>query len=376
MNSPEYQRGQIVGKEASQLRAESFRDRYLASHPERVNEASLTEFFQDMTSGRFWAVMSRIDGDSDFEYRGSDPLSWRDPDELERERREKKNWAIENFTLNQLQNIFDIYLDQALNAPKGTPTSSPGSYRGHSIVYEQIVDKPDSMFSDQITPQLKMKLNNGRFWEELPQTTFSINKGHSIAVVGDVLENNYEDLDVSFTPEGFNILDRSKYNIEDNTDLTHLSDTAVDNYLDFVRRIDENKESIKVTNEQISYLVASYVDVVLSKHHIDNESLRFSETINNEGEVAKPEKGYRERLEDPLVQEYIETEAVESILINRLNSIIGMPAHYAGEIFSVLPNASEVWEKILIKHVYHSAAFDSERKELEEIIKNRKDSRN
>lgn len=376
MRSPEHLQSQNAAKEGSLSKAESFRDTYPENHPSRVNDLSLEPFFKDLTSGRFWTVMSTIDGDPDYVYRGTNPSSWIDPDELERVRREKRNWAIETFTPNELQQIFDIYLDQAFSAPKGTPVNAPGSYRGHSIVYEQIVNKPESMFADQITPELRKRLNNGRFWEELPKTAFSINGGQSTAVVREVLENNYEDLDISFTPEGFNILNRSQGNIEEDTDLSYLSDTAVNNYLDFVRRINENKESIGVTNEQVSYLVASYVEVVLSEHYIDSQSLRFAEAINDEGEVVKPDKNYRERLEDPLVQEYIETEAVERILINRLPYIIGMPTHYAGEIFSVLPNAPKVWDKIMIKYEYYSPLFESERKELEEIIKDKKDSKN
>lgn len=375
MRSPEQCTLSLSEKIPSIQRAEGFRDSYLARNPNKAEDPSLAYFFEDLTKGRFWAVMSRVDGDPDYVYRGSDPLSWRDPDELERERRDKKNWAINNFTLSELQRIFDIYLEQALNAPEGTPENAPGSFRGQSIVYEQIINKPNSMFLDQITPELKKRLNNGRFWEELPQAIISMNGGASVAVVSDVLENNYEALDVSFAAEGFKIINRGQNELGESTDLTHLSERGLDNYLDFIRRIDASKDDIGVTRKQVSSLIAPYVEVVLSTHKIDNESLRFGEVSIDDG-LIKPEKDYKERLEDPLVQDYIETEAVEKILTERLGGIIENNSFEASAIFSRLPNAQEIWENIISSHVDYSPAFQSVKNELQEIIANRRTNRN
>lgn len=102
-----------------------------------------------------------------------------------------------------IQDAFTLAVNAALLL--GETPGAPGYSNGHQILFREVASDPKSLFYDAITPELQIRLNNGRFYELLPYINGSI-MGDFIGPLEDVLVNHYKDLSVDFAQEkGFDI---------------------------------------------------------------------------------------------------------------------------------------------------------------------------
>ncbi len=331
-------------KDSAFPQANQFMDSYYEQHPEAKDDLSVAWLFRDIKDGRFWGIMDRIDGQVSYEgiptFANGLPKS-----EWDQEREKSRTWAKENFTEEQLQDLFGIYMEMVFSAPEGT-VFAPGSQRPFSIAHSQIVEKPGSMFADRISPQLRRRLNNGRFWEELADMRVGINGGHSFRVVDNVLTKNYKDLDPTGTADGLKVLERvngegRKFDF----DLRYLSDEALDRYADFVGRINTDRQALGVSKQDIAKLVRPYFDEVIGPDFTDEESLRFDEHYDyDKNRNVKPKKDYKARLQDPIIQEYLPM-FLDKELVSHLEYLASIGQIEAvTEVLKAIPSPNRITE--------------------------------
>jgi hypothetical protein len=156
--------------------------------PPRQIDLKLGLLFQDLSNGAFWHAIGRVDG-----YKEEKP----------EEQQARRDWARSVFTSDELDNLFKLCVQTALASFK---SNWPGSRRGYSILNEDIIEKPGSMFREKFNDKQVRTLNNGRFWESLP----TVHEGSTYYWdVEDVLANHSDDLSLEFVPEGLKILTRN-----------------------------------------------------------------------------------------------------------------------------------------------------------------------
>ena len=246
-----------VLKDAQEFVAARLRDRVGVNRSLEPKEASLLE---DMLTARFWGTLGKVDG---FTYNGHDLIIF-NPSETEREYKEQaiktREWAQQAFGPYQLNKILNIAVNQALTRP--FDNARPGTYRAHAILYRELVEKESSLFAEAVTPDFKKRLNNGRFWEELPDVCPGLNGGMGIRVVYDVLMNHFEDLEAGFAPEGLALMSLEIENKKSLGDLSlHLlGEEAMSKYVSFVRKIDESNA---IRSVDVELLLQPYLSTVL-----------------------------------------------------------------------------------------------------------------
>ncbi len=235
-------------------------------------DPQLVGLLRDLADGCFWRVLTAIDG-----YSGaSDP----EPESLER-REEHREWARANFTGYELNKLLNLCADTALFVPFGEG-DKPGCIMGHETLHRELVRKKDSMFYGVVDSKLERRLDNGRFWEFVPEL-FGHRDG-DYNVVEDVLMNHSESLDVDFAlGEGREIFCRNSYH-DLGWSLDSLTDGAIDRYFEFIKRISPRNRD----RAFLGRLVRAYTEVVGSNHNFGG--LRFEDS--------------EKRLKDPLVKRY------------------------------------------------------------------------
>lgn len=221
--------------------ARSFPWRYLAANSSRKIDQELGHFFEDLQSGRYWGVLTQIDGTN----------NWHEPQTL-KQRETARNWAKERFTERELNQIRDICVETALVVP--FETNWPGTNIGHTLLYRELVEKEDSMFADIVTEDFRKRLNNGRFWEQVPAMSLGVNHNLGSSVVNDVLTHHFDDLELGFTSQGYTIFERNggetrKFEVSSLTKAGRLK------YRSFMGRISAQKEQFGLTTEQLSHLI-------------------------------------------------------------------------------------------------------------------------
>jgi len=283
---------------------------YYSSHPESVGDRKVGLLFQDLYQGGYWRILNAVDGYSRISscipfFERKSPLEYR------QERQRARIWGRRTFGDEGLGKLLNLAVNEAFLAPYGTE-GWPGLTRPHSILYEDLVEKDDSIFSGVIGPELKRRLNNGRFWEELPDMWPWLNAGSSFRIAGDVLEATPA-LDVNFAPRGFEIFHSRRVMGKKDPKtpafkLGLLSNKTIDFYLSFVKRIQVSKEELGISENDIAYLVAPYVVELMNV--TEQDIPRF----NSPG---SPD--FRERLRDPMISHYLNTsEHVRSVLMHKL----------------------------------------------------------
>jgi len=289
--------------------ARKFGEEYRKTHLDKITDVNLGHMLKELEDGCFWGVLTRIDGSSDPVT--SNPFSVSNPfvDQPDSEKERSREWAMINFTPKELQMILDIITRTALISPRAT--ASPGTNKGHSILYQHLIEKPNSIFSGVADESIRKRLNNGRLWEELPDMQKGLNSGLSYRYVQDALTKYFGDLDANFAPIGFKIFYRN-HGKNGIFDLEYISDRAVDNYLLFMSEIDKKKDELGLTTDDIQYLMASYVEAVLS----------FVDRDDGNGPVkrfgGRSSRSYRDRMKDPIVMDYvIKSKRVRDASISR-----------------------------------------------------------
>lgn len=272
-----------------------FQSSYLTNNPHKKDDERIKLLFKDLNDGRFWGTLSYMDGASNPQY--SPFLERSTPHEQRKKRENVRLWARQNFSDANLEQILNVAVNTAFLAPFGT-YGWPGLTRPHSILYRELVEKTDSMFSGIIDGQFRKRLNNGRFWEELPDMWSYLNSGLSFHVVADVLESNFGDLDVSFAPKGFRIFYGKTDVVKSDPgrpcfELSLLNNRAIDLYLKFLKRLDLSRNEVGISEEDIGYLVAPYVVEVLNTRE---GAPRFN---------GRKSEDYKTRLRDPMINHYV-----------------------------------------------------------------------
>lgn len=369
-----------VIQEPSIQAAFEFKDAYFAKRPEKQGDKRLDGFFTDLTEGRFWSTLTRIDGGTDSMYKqvGYNYVS---NEEIAEKVQEARHWAIDNFTPQELVGIFDIYLDQAMNAPVGKvgQAKTPGSFKGNSTAYEQLVENKRSMFAEQVTPETSKILLNFRFWEELPDARVGINSGYSLRALEDMFTNHADELDPEYAKEGFAVLERNRgeYLKPIGIDLHFLSDSALDNYLEFVRKIDARKDELGVTQNQVALLIKEYVDTLVATSPSDSESSRFEDHVDYDHEteendyVVTPAKKTLERFKDPLVQDYLSHPDTRKSLAESFRYDAEYGTEYdkllAAQIITIMPNKDQLFRLMSKKSDHELTPIEKLRALVEEL---------
>lgn len=302
---------------------------YLQKDKTRVIDRKLGALFEDLGNGRFWGVLAMIDGNNSSL-----------PPDSPKQMQEARDWARLKFTEAELDEILQICIETALTVPK--ETAWPGTYKGHSIIYREIVAKKDSMFADKVRQEFKARLNNGRFWEELPDMKAYVNYGMAYRHAEDVLVNHFEELDPKFAGQGYKIFERnSRTSTATDFDLEGLSDKAKERYVKFVRRLSSNPDKSKLTFDQIAYLVKPYVEIAIGTHG--------EEDVSEANYPQNSKESFIKRLKDPMILAYL----TKSDLVRKgaaktlhLEMVYGNWVHGLS-VLKHIPNPQEMFDRIV-----------------------------
>lgn len=261
---------------------------YSLNH-DRVIDQRAGLVFEGLQNGGFWNTLSILDGS---------------PNEDPQKVNEKRQWAKSTFSEHELHTIFDLAVTIALTTPYGTD-GAPGRKRGHSILHDRVAARPDSIFHHELDDEMKKRLNNGRFWEELPDMVGGLNLNRSYQAVNDVLLNFSEDLDPAFAKTGLVILERNK-RPGDDWNLELITKPAIDKFAEFVTKINFQREELGITQDQLAQLVAPYAEMVVGYNEGDYGVRKANYPLHGK-------RSYTKRLHEPLLAEYVS----ESTLVRR-----------------------------------------------------------
>lgn len=316
---------------------------WMRDHPDKQMDGRTMSLFKSLQTGRFWDVLYQLDGCN----------SWNDCDTKEVSE-EKRRWAKENFTHWELNKLLELAVGVAIAVP--FEIGAPGSKRGHSILYRELVEKEDSIFKGSVNPEFEKRLNNGRFWEELADMV-----GHSYNfsynVVEDVLMNHFQDLDLEFAPEGYQIFKRNEGENKSYS-VSELSDRALNRYIAFIGKIQEKSGRFGLTPEQMAHLVRPYIQAVIrTKGEDEFGEPRFPED--------KP-RSFVKRLHEPIAVEYlthsnmVRTEVAKDL---HLMACYGTrDLEYVFKLISNMPRPEDMFDLMIASN--HNPKYD-----LEEIVK-------
>ena len=167
-------------------RTNNFCTNYFTNHSESVNDSTIERLFYEIKQGAFWRMLCAVDG---FYKNNTDQNT------------ERRARGAKNFNRQELQEILNICANYATLAP--VQENWPGTYKGHKILYEELIKKENSIFQGAANTIQKQRLNNSKFWEMLPDMTAGLNSNEAYFVVEEVLTNHFEDLTTHFAPKGF-----------------------------------------------------------------------------------------------------------------------------------------------------------------------------
>lgn len=306
--------------------AHKFKEQYLETHKQK--DQCIDLLLRDLTQGRFWGVLSFLDGTNN-------PLR---PDPIKK-REEKREWARKNFDEYEIKTLLDICINYALLVPVNR---WPGNDNGHTILYCEIAEKKDSMFASIVDEKFRKRLNNGRLWEMLPELSISLNYGAAYPVVEDVLKNNFADITPDFITKGFEIYAREKRR---QVELARLSDTAIDNYLNFIKMLDSQQDEIRDNQDNLCELVTAYIrGCISSKGELSDDpgALRFEEN--------RETPSFKQRLQEPLIVKYLERyEPVRNEIKKDLKYLLQTHKRYACEILECIPQSKKIRTELLLE---------------------------
>jgi len=240
----------------------------------KQNEMTHSFLLQDIKCGKAWRILGEIDG---YPHRGdSGNQKWT---------AEKAHEWSGMFSHEQLQEIFTIAVNSALLPYR--KEGFPGYEHGHAIIYDHVAQRKESMFNDALDADFIKRLNNGRFWEYIDLLGSCVASDAEI-IITDVLTKHFDDLDLSFVPNGLKIFYR---NARSSTDfyLSVLPREAIEKYGEFMGKIDDRLYDLDITKGRFAPIVKAYIEAVKGKDPDGNPLLR----------------DYEERLETKLVQKYL-----------------------------------------------------------------------
>lgn len=275
--------------------AGKFAVNYIGHHPERAQDTRMIALLKDLQAGASWGVLSLLDGPAEGDLQ--DPLKPQTKEAYEARRKEAREWTAANFTTPELNDLMDTTIDLALNPP--TIKGKPGFIRGHSLLLRHMVDKPGSIFANGVTKEGKVRLVNGAFWEELGDA-------NAPGYLEDILTNHASDLNPEFAAKkGLELYQRNKQEVPTREiNMQYFSTQALDNYLEFVRKLSNPENRDNIAPDIIDELLTPYLMAILSPDPDDSWEFRFGEKYDiDKDTITRPANDLNLRLKDPLVQE-------------------------------------------------------------------------
>lgn len=234
-----------VREDSVKLASDILRESYHKKPRSNVISKRISYLVNDLLVGRFWGVLGWVDG---YSIRGGHELSL---EEIKKKNASARRWAKNEFTEFSLGKILNVAANQALL--RAYEISQPGCKRGHQILYRQFFDTEGTIFESIATDELRIRLNNGRFWEELPERP---------GVVGEVLRNHFDDLDPEFVPRGLELFNyaSSGKNKPAHHSFTFLGEEALDKYAQFLEIL---REEEALPTNLLDIMVEKYISTVL-----------------------------------------------------------------------------------------------------------------
>jgi hypothetical protein len=297
-------------------------------------EQRLVSLVQDIETARFWGILSTIDG-----YWHQTPNF----DGMMKEMEATREWARSTFPHHHLEKLLNIVVNQALLRPY--VNFAPGTQKPHVVLYEELVEKPGSMFARSVTPDLKRRLNNGRFWESLPEVTCSVNSGAAIRHVEEVLVHHYDALELSFVPKGLLMMKdvMGRMSLE-KIALRHIGDTGIEKYQHLVGRIDQ--AGVADANA-VEELLVPYALAVLSWDS-DLDCPHFCGVDDDDGHRGM----FQLKLQSPVLQKYLARPKLQDRVAEHLardadtQIFDGVPYYeFVNEALGLMPDRPAVFQR-------------------------------
>ncbi len=335
-------------------------------HPGKFPDGRIDMIFGDLKSGRFWAPLSLLDGP---ENRGLvDQNSGRNADQRVYDdlRRGTRRWTMDTFTKPELDAVVDIAINLAL---KPEYINAPGHERGHSILLSHMVDKPGSLFADEVTPEGRRRLVNGAFWEELGYAV-----GAASWRLNDILVNHGSELDPSLAADGIRHLYQRNRNLTTydtekvDMDMDKLPADTLDAYLGFIKKVAKEKDEEgekAVSDEIVDQLLLPYILAVTEPDDENPYYLRFGPKYNfDTDEKTIPTDGYEQKLQDPIIQDSLARSGRNRrILGDRLaDNVLSDPDIHTASSFKIIEAiGGEAGDKVLMEVLTKAGEYTSKR---------------
>jgi hypothetical protein len=194
---------------------------------------------QDIRTARFWGALTWVDGCSREEYDA----------EVLAANAEARSWAKSVLSEQELEDVLNIAVNQALLKPIETPW--PGTKSGHLILFDHLMNKPDSLFAGVVDEDFRKRLNNGGFWEAMSHVR-SCNLSY-VRVLKEVLNDYFDDLDPGFP--ALPILEANYGRDVSNIPLQYIGSDALKNYARFLFQLNDDA---LVEDMLVPYLTAAF----------------------------------------------------------------------------------------------------------------------
>lgn len=321
-------------------------------HPNKYPDAKLDLLFGDLKTGRFWTPLSLLDGPA----KGGlqNPNDGRDAllRDYEQSRLVARTWTLDTFTKPERDTLVDLAINLALEPEHMT---APGHQRGHSTLLSHMVDKPGSIFANEITPDGRRRLINGAFWEELGYAV-----GGAALRVEDILTYHGSSLDTSLATHGILYLYDRNRNLTTNAlekidiDMGGFSAQSLDKYLGFIEKVGREialDGDPAVSDKYIDQLVMPYILALVEPSSEDNRDLRFGPQYDDDkSEYVTPTDSYHTRLQHPLVQQVLgRSKESRRVFGERLAGLLAAEPEVYGDVTLDIIEAigEEISDKVL-----------------------------
>ena len=290
---------------------------------------------KDLVDGRFWGTLALLDGRNPA-YGQCISISGRE--KMWENGKESRAWAKEKH-YSRLNDILNVIVNQALHPPD--KSSWPGAYRGHTILYEELIAKEDSLFKEAVTPEFERRLQNGRFWECLSHAQSGV-MGPHYHHLEEVLANHTEALD----PSGVRLMRRDTTMIT----LLPLSDNALLSYADVMAKFD------KTLGPKLEPLMMPYVKAALSWNNEYECPIFDGREKREDSHMTGPRMlSYTQMLEKPIAKKMLSRQRGRELVANTIASLSemhceGAQAEFILGIMKCIPKRKD-FMRTLISHV-------------------------
>ncbi len=231
-------------------RTEQFPHKFLEV-PHRTMDGRTFRMLDDLRHGRYWDVLHGVNGSTN-PYHPDDP----------RTKQDKRSWARQTFTQEELQELVQMSVDIALTQPIQTPW--PASHEPYRVLYHAFVPEDEgSLWEGSVSEDFRHAVINGALWEAIPNSAW---------MMGRILEEHHSDLDVGFAAKGYPIF-KANRGEEREPDLIHLSDRNRKRYKKFVDAIAEDPRAVGLNEAKVGFLTGPIKDLGSKREQAETKYL-------------------------------------------------------------------------------------------------------